>query len=176
MKTKKFILSILSMLLGALLLATTFAGCSSDVSIYNLENAFANHIITNDDIKNIAALRNGSLQTFIRYEEGVAVLETEDFTPTKPEDQLDAKTIQKIERNLTAYLKERFKNTPLTGITVKDCAVTDYYGTYNHYMILEISFDYNGIELSEVEKDYFVNAFSIGKITEKQLVIAYYSK
>ena len=90
--------------------------------LYWIEEAYANGLITNDDLRSIAYYYNGENATT-------------DFVPLpKNPETLSEQTIKKIQQT---YYDKVFDGN--SDATVDDVNIAGYYGTYNGYVIIEIN-------------------------------------
>ena len=129
---KKIFAALISMILGCSMLFA-FVGCidreeaeveeevSTQSTFFNIEEAYANELISKNALKSIAYYYN--------HETGAA-----DFPLIlKTPERLSEETIRKIKQ---AFYDKATDREP--EATVDDVGIAGYYGTYNGYVVIDI--------------------------------------
>lgn len=168
---KRIFASALCLCAAALFLC---AACSANGTVMTLKSLAEQGIISEENIKNIAALRNGYLQVVTGYDEdGKPILEYIEDYGARPSDQVFSKEQQtRLLRDFARFIEERFEAAHV------DCKVTDskvvtYFGTYNGYAVAEVEFAVTGIELSEESIELIISDYYFGQIAGNRLLVAW---
>lgn len=150
-----------------------FGACSPGGTVMTLASLAQSGSISDEDIKNIAALRNGCLQIVTGYsEEGELISEYADYD-AGPSDQVFSEEQQAgLLRDFARFIEERFEAARI------DCEVTEsrviaYYGTYGGYAVAEVEFAAAGLSLSEEMTDLVISDYYFGEIAGDRLLVAW---
>lgn len=148
--------------------------CSPGGTVMPLASLAQSGSISDEDIKNIAALRNGCLQIVTGYDEdGKPTLETVMEYAARPSDQVFSEEQQaELLRDFVRFIEERYQAARV------DCEVTEsrvvaYYGTYSGYAVAEVEFAVTGLSLSEEKTDLVISDYYFGEIAGDCLLIAW---
>lgn len=170
---KKFIRFAILCICNLSMVLFLFSACASNSgTIVTLESLVSNKAISEENLKNIAALRNGSLQIVKGSEQSILDLDTIEYTivPISEELSNDQKTT--ILKDFKKYVDERYQ-TAHVDYKVTESEIVNYFGTYNHQTIVEIKFSLSGFDFSEESSDLVISDYYFGKITENRWIIAW---
>lgn len=158
-KVKKIIIGVVTVLLFSCL----FIGCgSTNGTFYTLNEAYEDGLITRENVMNIAALRTGSVKTILNTDKTPWEFEEVDFTAVEPDAPLDNALKKQIVKDFKASKKDE----------IAECEIFAYYGTYDDYIAVEISYSYVDIAFPDVMRELSVDNIYLGLISySKELLL-----
>ena len=121
-----------------------------------LERAFNKHLITKNDLLNIAYIQNGNKL----YEE------TENFSPSPKKPETLSIDIENAIKETQAYIVRTQIFNPHANATKEDVIIHKYLGTYNGYVAVVVSdrfYQYDGRQMADyIDSIRFDNAIPMG--------------
>ncbi len=147
----------------------SLSACASADRIRTLEALVSGGVIGEEDLRHIAALRNGSLQ--VVTEDG-AEPETIEYTVAPVTEELSEKQKNTILKDFEKYIEDRYRAAHV-DCTVTESEIVAYFGTYGGWIVVEVEFDLSGIEVSEGERDLIVSDYYLGQIGWNGLVVGW---
>ncbi len=149
----------------AIIISSMFVvGCSTRGNIYTLAELVERNELTVEDIKNIAALRNGSVQTVTYDNDGNIVLTPVEYSVKPIESEVDDSVKSAIVRDFEAQHD---------GGDISLCEVTDYYGTYGGYVVAEVKYEYENGETAAEAKHIVVSGIYLGMEGGNLMIVAW---
>lgn len=173
-KIMKLALICVCNLLAMVFLA--FAACASTSgTITRLEMLVSNDLIGEEQLQNIAALRNGSLQKVKDKQQGELDLETVEYTVVPVADSLTAEQETTILKDFKYFIEKRYQDVHV-NYKVSESRIVKYYGAYNDYIVAEIRFAISGVIVSGDTSDLIISDYYLGKIADNSLIVAWSEK
>lgn len=156
------------------LLLLALSACSAGTGYINtLDLLVSSKIIGESDLKNIAAIRNGSLQRVIDEQADPLELETVEYTATPVSDQLSDEQTKDILNDFKKFVDDRYEAAH-ADYRVSDSKIVDYYGTYGGHIVVEIEFSMTGLDLSSTATDHLIiSGYYLGGIGENSLIVCW---
>lgn len=149
------------------------SACSFNTGYINsLQSLVFSNIISENDLKNIAALRNGSLQIVVNEQTDELELETIEYTATPVSEQLSDDQESDILSAFNKFIEDDFQNAHVT-VNVASSEIVAYYGTYAGYAVAEVYFTLAGFDVTGNETDLIISDYYLGKISENSLIVCW---
>lgn len=149
------------------------AACMQYVdNIHTLQTLVDDGTLTEEALQNIAALRNGSLQTAKRNEQGALELETVEYTPTPVSGELSKEQKSALLKDFKEFIECRYE-TAHVRVRVTESEIVGYFGVYDGQTVAEIRFSLSGLTLSDKTSDLIISDYYLGPIGGDRLLICW---
>lgn len=165
---KRLKFSVCTLMAIALLSLTACASNLGTIEI--LDTLVSSGTITEDSLKNIAALRNGSLQKVVDSISDSIELETIEYEVTSVTSELTEEQENRILSAFNNYINNRYASSSLE---VSESKLVAYYGTYEGYVIAELSVYLNLDMDYSVTTDYIVSNYYLGTKPDNYFIIGW---
>lgn len=141
-------------------------------TFWSLNILFEHELITEDNLKNIAALRNnGILQKVIDYTSDPIELETIEYEVIPVSDELSNDQSNKILDDFNNQMNEAYKEM---NVTINSSEIIGYYGTYDSCSIVEIEYTLNGLDVSsDTYSSFIVSDYYFGLLADNCVLWAW---
>lgn len=150
-----------------------FSACSvNNGYISTLDSLISSKIIGENDLKNIAAIRNGSLQIVVNEQTEELELETIEYAATPVSEKLSDDQKSDILSAFNKFVEERYEAAHVTA-NVASSEIVAYYGTYAGYAVAEVHFTLSGVDITGDETDLIISDYYLGKISENNLIVCW---
>lgn len=141
-------------------------------NIHTLQALVEDGTIGEEALKNIAALRNGSLQMAREDEQGEVGWETVEYTPTPVSQELSEEQRFDILKDFKDFIAYRYE-TAHADIRVTQSEIVAFYGVYGGQTVVEIEFDVSGTTIPDEKSDLIISDYYLGKIGGNCLMICW---
>ena len=148
------------------------SACAGGGTLVPLETLEQRGIIEENDLNNIAAIRNGSLQIVVNEQTEELELETIEYTATPVSEQLSDDQESDILSAFNKFIEDDFQNAHVT-VNVASSEIVAYYGTYAGYAVAEVYFTLAGFDVTGNETDLIISDYYLGKISENSLIVCW---
>lgn len=171
LKVLKKFACVISIIL--VLFALSLSACSSSTGYINTLNSLVSSgVISENNLKNIAAIRNGSLQIVTNDQSDILELETIEYTITPVAEQISDEQKSNILNAFDKFVEERYQAAHV-NCKVASSEIITYYGTYDGYIVTEINFTLSGLNNTNNESDLIISNYYLGKINENNLIVCW---
>ncbi len=151
----------------------TLSSCGNVVGTFWVLNLlFENGLITEDNLKNVAALRNGSLQKVVDYSANPIELETIEYEVTPITDDLSKDQTKKIVNSFNNEINNNYKAIN-SSARVNTSELIAYYGTYNGFSIVEFEYSLKDYDVVGETYDFIVADYYFGLLPANCVVWAW---
>ncbi len=172
MKKCRKILIGLCLLLTALPFVLSACTPSYTDNVHTLQVLVEDGTLTEEALQNIAALRNGSLQTAKRNEQGALELETVEYTPTPVSKDLSKEQKSALLKDFKDFIEYRYEAAHIR-VRVTESEIVGYFGVYDRQTVAEIRFSLSGLTLSAETSDLIISDYYLGTIGGDRLLICW---
>lgn len=141
-------------------------------NIHTLQALVEDGTIGEEALKNIAALRNGSLQMAREDEQGEVGWETVEYTPTPVSGELSKEQKSALLKDFKDFIEYRYE-TAHVRVRVTESEIVGYFGVYDGQTVAEIRFSLSGLTLSDKTSDLIISDYYLGPIGGDRLLICW---
>lgn len=164
-RKQKYVLILISIAMMFIMSIAIFSGCAKPERVMTIDEAVKVQALSSDYIKNVAALRYGSVNT-AELAEGAPILTPIEYEVIPVEDEISDKVKNQIIRDFKSKMKQ-------PDDYVNKCDIKEYYGTYNGYIIVEINYEYEHSRWLTYSIDLIVSDIYLGVIPCSSIIVAW---